>query len=157
MEGEVKEQIELRDGDIYRWSWVNPPEHEPYWCKSQVAIAMNGVLRDTYWPSEPKPVQTNKVNLTYIGNVYELTEITRGDEQYYDPADVVDLRHANAGRASVYVQPGAVRSAVKIAERIRWKIEEAQNTKRHAENTIERLTETLEQVESGENLDGLWF
>jgi hypothetical protein len=142
---------------VFRWEWIAPPKHDPYWCKSQIAIVRGGELFDTYWEASPKLVSLNKVNLKRLGNLHDMTEITRGDEQYYDPADVVDLRHANSSRASVYIQPGAVRSAVKIAERIRWKIEEAQNTRRHAENTIERLTETLEQVEKGENLDSVWF
>lgn len=34
----MKEQIELRDGDIYRWSWVNPPEHEPYYGKQSLCL-----------------------------------------------------------------------------------------------------------------------
>lgn len=154
----MKEQIELRDGDVFRWEWIDPPEHAPYWCKSQIAVVRGGELFDTYWEaSSPTRILKDRVKLTLLGNLYEMTQITRGDEQYYDPADVVDMRHANSSRASIYIQPGAVRSAAKIVDRIRRKIEEAQNTKRHAELTIERLTETLAQVQKGENLDSVWF
>jgi len=165
-------KTELRDGDIYRWSWINPPEHEPYWCKTRLAIAQKGKLFDLFrvhhgskfiqggWGptcSSDYALPGDKIETELLANIHDMDEIPRGDERYYDPADVVDLRHSNNSSAPIYIKRGAVRNADKIAERIRQKISEAEYQRRSAEDDIRRFTETLRYVEDGGELSSVWF
>ena len=164
--------MELRNGDILRWVWIDVPKTDPYWCKSRVAIVNDGNLYDTFWIHHgskfiqggwgpdfhgARSLPIEQVEMTVIGNIHDMDEIPRGDERYYDPADVVDLRHSNNTNAPLYIKKGAKRSAEKIAERIREKMAEAERTRLSAERDINELREKLAYVESGENLDSVWF
>lgn len=168
----MDETTELRDGNIYRWSWINPPEHEPYWCKTRMALAKKGKLFDLFWVHHGSKFRQggwgptcqneyalpiDRIELNLIANINDMDEIQHGDEQYYHPSDVMDLRHSNNGMAPLYVKKGATRSAEKIAERIRKKMADAERDRQWAEQKVKELREKLAYVESGENLDSVWF
>lgn len=168
----MSEKTELRDGDVFRWGWIDPPKTEAYWCKSREGIFNSGNLYDTFWIhhgskfiqggwgpefSGARALPIEQIEITVIGNIHDMNEIPHGDERYYDPSDVVDLRHSNNRSAPLYIKKGAKRSAKKMAERIRDKMVDAERTRLSAEQDLEALREKLAYVEAGENLDSVWF
>lgn len=148
----------MRDGDIYFWSWSVPESHSfGYHCWARKAIVKNGVLRDTYWHgSGEKELNLDIVNIEYQGNIHEMTEISKHEVDYYRPEDVVDMRHANSGRASIYVKPGASRDAKIMRKHIDYRIERAKGEIRSAESLIERLMEARAEIDVG-NLDKVYL
>jgi hypothetical protein len=102
------------EGDIFRWRWT-PEEYERrqkdcgstvYWCKSQIAICNDGVLRDTFWGSsgDNYRLDLDRVQITFLGNPANMKRIGGDDRVFYKPDDVVDTSHPNDRSAPVYVK-----------------------------------------------------
>lgn len=102
---------DLKDGDIYRWSYCEEGDDRPYGryhCCSRIAVVRNGRLHDTYWPcgSDGKSFGADdllKLDLVYIGNFDTLEKSHEWQADYYDDADIVDLNHANSSRGNFYL------------------------------------------------------
>ncbi len=165
-------QTELQEGDIYRWEWIDPPDHEPYWGKTQRALVINGKLFDLFrvhhgsrfieggWGpscSRDDALPVDDIHITLIANINHMNEIPHGDEKYYDPDDVIDLRNSNNSLAPLYTRNGAVKSAKKIEERIRDKLNKAESDREFLDRKIKDLQEKLAHIESGGSLDKFWF
>lgn len=114
----------MKKGDIYRWSFKNPPEHMPYHCCSQIAEFDGVILRDTYWHDHTsgrswRPEETEALELTFVANREDLESYGVDAHDYYAPEDVVDLRHPNNGsRDQVYIRKGAKRCAARAGESV---------------------------------------
>lgn len=142
---------QMRDGDIYFWSWKNASERfMPYHCCARIAVVKNGVLLDTFWHGSDNKVITRKVaTLTYKGNVDEMRTIHEGEIDYYRHEDVVDMRHPNDSRAPIYVKKEASRNAARMTERLLWRLESERSKISFAEGQIAELEDALEKVASG--------
>lgn len=149
----------LREGDIYFWRWKDGQSPKllgssdyAYWCKSQKAIVRKGLLIDTYWTdmSSDRAIDPERVELEYKGNESELRRISEEEISYHLWEDVVDMRHANDSRAGIFVKPGAVRSAARIMEFLRYRRERREADIRYANNDIERIDKALARVQAGD-------
>ena len=79
---EITKTTEIKDGDIFRWKYTDekPGDNHPwqrYHCKSQIAIAKDGRLMDTYWSGHSDhwweyDEALEKLVLTFLGNFSEL-------------------------------------------------------------------------------------
>ena len=144
----------MKDGDIYFWRWKDSISRPyAYHCYSQKAVVVKGTLRDTYWHdyemSGERILPLDKVDLTYMGNRDEMTAIQRHEAAYYKPDDVVDMAHANASRAPVYIKPGAERDPATMMAFLEYKIEREESSIRSATNSIERLRKDIQAVQEG--------
>jgi hypothetical protein len=150
----------MNKGDIYRWAYKNPPEHMPYHCRSQIAVFDGERLWDTFWqigdsyggghswtPEEAE----QELQLTFLANHADLESYGPDAHHYYDPQDVVDLRHPNRrDRSLVYVRKGARRSAEKMRETLNYTIELTNTDIEVARRRIERCYELLERINNGD-------
>jgi len=153
------EEAPLKEGDIYFWRWregAEPRLHGSsqysYWCKSCKAIVRKGLLLDTYWTdmSSDRAIDPARVVLEYKGNEATLRKIPEWDIPYYEPDDVVDMRHANDARGPVYVKPEAKRSAARILEHLRYVRERNESKISWAQSSIQRIDEEIARVEGGD-------
>ncbi len=96
----------MKNGDIYFWSWKNPPGDFPYYGKSRKAVVIDDELRDNllYFL-----VPLDQVEIEYKGNINELETIPPKKVHYYRKIDVVDMRSSTGEQHPVYIQPGAKR------------------------------------------------
>lgn len=148
----------MKDGDIYRWRYTNERAKGglgswgAYHCKSQRARVCNGKLFDTYWGSQSDGSWLNpeEIELEYLGNENELQEISSGKIAYYDPSDVIDMRHSNNSRDKIYIKPGANFSAAAMMDHVKAKLEAAESDIRIAEGRAERYREAIIQIKNGD-------
>jgi len=102
----MKMMTEVKEGDIYRWSYKNEDEYyqkhsasgTAYWCmdRQAVAIERNGriVLVDTYWNGpDPKLVRisdsthfvdVDKVDLEFVCNANDVIALHSWEQEDYD-------------------------------------------------------------------------
>lgn len=149
----------LKEGDVFRWQYSEPdPEKDRPWgryhCCSNIAIVnASGRLCDTYWMgSEGRnfgPEDLPRLKLTYIGNLSELDKAREYQADYYDDADIVNLNHSNSTRDNFYLRKGAQRSATKMLEVARRKLERSESDERLAARRSEELREAITRIEAG--------
>lgn len=156
----MTETIEqLREGDIYRWSYQNPNAshglYGNYHCCSRIAVVHHGRLRDTYWHSwsdgrsfgvEDLPA----LDLKFIGNFANLDPAKEYQADYYDDADIVDLNHANSTRGNLYLRKGAKRSRDKMEAIARQRFAEAESDFHTARRRMDEIGKIIDRIESGE-------
>jgi hypothetical protein len=150
----------LQDGDVYRWRYKEPGPNDGAWgryhCCSQIAIAKDGWLRDTYWHSRGDtdrtfgPDDLSKLELTFLGNLSELERAEEWKADYYADADIVNLNHANSSRGNFYLRKGAQRSADKMLEVARYKLEREESVERSAQFAQERLRAAIAALQGGD-------
>ena len=123
-----------------------------YHCRSQKAVVVNGRLLDTFWGdnSSDRAIDPARLDLRYMGNANELRKINEHEIPYYEEEDIVDMRHSNSSRETVYAQPTAKRSKRRILEHLKYKRERAESEIRWAANTIERLDQAIDRVNGGD-------
>lgn len=153
---------QIKDGDIFRWSYREPVDYNRYHCCSRIAVATRGRLLDTFWSGSYDgarsfgPDDFPRLDLTYLGNFADLEKTPEWEADYYADADIVNLNHSNSTRDNFYIRKGAKRSAAKMLEVARRKLEESESKKRMAESAIERLHETIAKIETGE-IEGVYL
>lgn len=148
----------MREGDIYRWSYVEPGDDRDYGryhCCSRIAVITKGRLRDTFWSlaSDGRSFgldELSKLNLTYVANFEDLERHPEWQVDYYDDADIVNLNHSNSTRDNFYIRKGAKRSPTKMLAVARRKIEECESNIRSANWTMEKLRAAINRIEAGE-------
>jgi hypothetical protein len=155
----------MQDGDIYRWSYKDfDGTGLEYWCKSRIAIVHDGKLLDTYWMrhggkrygdygpcySEGRVIPADTVDLKLMGNLSNLVEIWPEEAKFYDPTDVVDLRHPNNSHAPVMVRKGAERSREIVINSLEMQIEELDREARFLSGQADDKRAILQRVLSGE-------
>lgn len=146
----------MKDGDIYRWEWKDVEAHggygdfRAYHCKSQIAVCKDGVLYDTFWGiSWEHTVSVKDVNLTFLGNSNEMSEIREYEMPYYRRQDIVDTRHSNNRRAPIYLKAGAERDAETMLAHATYKRETAERERDSADRDINHWTEIESAIQSG--------
>lgn len=106
----------LREGDIYHWSWKPGSQAldrlDPYWCRARLAQVRGGRLLDLYWgrmAGADEAISPADVDLALVANMADLEQpVYRPAHEFYESADIVNLRHANGGE--VWVRKGAAPS-----------------------------------------------
>lgn len=145
-------EIELKDGQIYRWCFkdVSGSMRDPYWCKSNIAIVINGKLRDTFWGTDSSNFcpKADEVDLTYMGDIGWPT-IQEYQVPYYAREDICDTRHSNSSGAKIYLRPGAQRNKDRMLEEIEWREGQAKSEINMATSRLGWLKTAREQIEAG--------
>lgn len=147
----------MNKGDIFRWSFKEPPEHMPYHCCSCIAEFDGTRLRDTYWHSAsdgrswtPEEARERLV-LTFVANREDLESYGPGAHDYYAPENVVDLRHPNNGsRDQVYIRKGAKRCAAVMRQTLHYTIERSESEIDMATRRIEECGALLDKINAGD-------
>lgn len=155
------------DGDIYTWEWADPKRldrADVYWCQSQTAIVIAGKLYDTFWMHHggkyvdgkgwgPRPANRSlhpgDVMLTYVANLDGLHEVRPEELRYYEPEDIVDLRHRNNTNAPTYIRKGAWRSKRAILREIDMARAAAQYDLKIAKAKCDRLDKAEQYARAG--------
>ncbi len=140
----------MKDGDIYFWWWKTPSDSHfiNHHCWSMKAEANNGKLYDTYWSDRSKQLDLEKVEIKHQGNFHEMTKILQ--PAYYRSEDIVDMRHANASQAPIYLKAGAKRDPEIMRELAKNEINISESAIRLAKNRIEQLHEAITLIDTGE-------
>lgn len=150
----------MRDGDVYSWRERGVERRSR--LRTNVAIVVDGRLYDTYWMhhgSSFSPgsggrgygprhhgeacLDTDRIETTLLGNIYEMEEIPPWSARDYRPEDVLDLRHPNNSDAPVYRRSDARPDDGVILERIR-------DEQRSLMDEISYLRRRLARLESEE-------
>lgn len=144
------------EGDIYFWSWnaaTMERHRKSQWggmdpnhcCSHKAIIDSRGRLLDTYWHGGSDSSRTwtqeaaqSQLDLTYIGNLGALVKISYWELDYYEPGDVVDMRHLNNSSGLTFHKPGAVRSRERMLDVVRQRRKEARSQMDSAIYTLER-------------------
>jgi hypothetical protein len=160
---------EIKDGDIFRWRYKDEqPEHRREWgryhCKSQIAIAKGGSLRDTFWFGGGSDNATwsyddaeQKLELTHLGNFFDLERRSEHEAMYYADADCVNLNHANSSKGNFYIRKGAARCREKMRATARERIEQSEREISFAQDRLTRTRELLAAIERGDDLDKVYL
>ena len=152
----------MKDGDIFSWEWKpelgrnNRASFANYHCKSQIAVCRDGVLSDTFWGYASEALDESKIDLTFLGNIHEMTQIPENQEPLYRPEDLIIMRHRNNSGAPTYLKAGSVKSADRMREQAQYRLNVAECDKRHAEWSVQRWQEALSAIERGD-LDSVHF
>lgn len=151
----------MREGDIYRWRYTEEYEDTrglSYHCRSRIAVYENGRLYDTFWGSSPTDtswLNPDKVHLTLLGNRNDLEELS-DNEEYYNPEDLVVMRHSNNSRAKTLVKPEATRDPEVMRKLALEKRGKAERDLQSAARDIARAEVALDAINRGD-IDKLYF
>lgn len=140
-----------RENDIYRWAWKDG-KAPIVGCYAHLAVFADGALRDTYWHDwrTQSCLDLEKVELTLLGNIDDYREIYRWEAVYYDPADIIDMRHANNSNAPVYLLKSATKSPEHMLEIADGKMRQAYGDIIRAEGQIKYLEATIARIKAGD-------
>jgi hypothetical protein len=156
----------FRVNDVYSFRW-NDYKKSTHCFDGQLIVKQreNGDLyfMDTYWASKHngfthygdnrwmsiEDAQKNGV-LTFRCNLDEVEEVNEGERLYHADEDVLDLSYQNGCYKFFVKRKGAVRSKDKMIESVKQKLEDALHRKSSAEWSIEKYTELLAKVQSGD-------
>jgi hypothetical protein len=153
---------ELKEGDIYRWSYREPGDDATwgrYHCCSRIGVVRNGMLHDTYWQignnfgngrSFAIPNGLSNIDLTFVANFADLERADEHNEDYYADADIVNLNHANSSRGNFYLRKGAKRCAAKMIEVAKHGIEKAERDERWAAERAKDLRAKIIKIAEGD-------
>lgn len=159
----------IKDGDIFRWRYKNEkPEHRREWgryhCRSQIAVAKDGWLADTFWGSRsdgtamwPCDEAREILVLEKLGNLSEVEKRPEYEAMYYDDADIVDINHSNSSRGNFYVRKGADRSRHKMIQIAAEKAAAAERERDSALSKIERYKQALADLAAGKPLEEVYL
>lgn len=148
--------IEIKEGDIYFWTYKDSlgSQSALYWCKAQKAISYeDGKLCDIYWGDKREPLNLEKVNLVFKGNINNLTLISKYEVKYYKEKDIVSLRHPNSYEDKIYIPQGTERDKTMMLNFVKSNIENEKVSIRFSNNEIERLIKLIPLIEAGELKD----
>lgn len=151
----------MNEGDVFRWSYKagklpSSDTTAAYWCRSRIATYQGGFLGDTYWgESDRRWVREDEVDLTFLGNLNDYEPLSSKGRHYYDPADILDLSHANDTRRKPLVRKGAQPSPAALIEYCKYQIEKEESAKRSAERQIEFLQKAIADIEAGK-INEVW-
>lgn len=158
---------QINDGDIFRWRYKDEtPEQCRTWgryhCKSQIAIARDGVLADTFWHGSPSTFWTyadalRDLDLVRLGNLTQLEKRPEYEVMYYDDADCVNLNHSNSSRDNFYVRKGAPRSRAKMRSTLNDRIADLTREQAHAEHKLDRAREQLAAIDRGDDIEKVYL
>lgn len=144
----------MREGDVFFWRWKDGARlgtSSPYHCWSRIAVVGgDGKLRDTFWSdNSDKLVPVDEVDLTFRGNIREMTKIPYYEAQFYREQDVVDMRHSNNSHAPVYVVPNAAKDPVVMRALVLERIRNARQEVEYQTRLISTLEHELSAIDEG--------
>lgn len=154
----------LVKNDIVSWKWKdkarqNFAPYGDYHCYSGMAVFNGTSLKDTYWfgymTSDRSSLPIKDVKYTLLGNIDNLTEI-KDDTKYYNPSDIIDMRHANASNAEIYLKSGKSRCAQAMLYAVTHEISSVERCIENDRQRLLRLNDHKSSIENGE-LEGIWF
>lgn len=151
----------FKEGDFYRWSfkeeYTKGKSYEGlYWCKSQIAYFDGKYLKDTYWStgSSNYEIDLLKVNLVFIGNIFDYEKISEYEKQYYDPKDILDVSHPNNRISnSLFVRKGASRSKEVILVKLQEQIDKEQSEINYHNHNLAHLLDKQTQLQDNDDVD----
>lgn len=152
----------MKNGDIYKWSYKESTGDQTllYWCKSRIAVVVNGVLKDTYWSNgshhEHGFLDPERVDLEFIANFKDLTPIQQYEVKYFDEKDIVDITNQNSFQHQIFLRKGAVKSLEKIKEGLQREIESKEGEVSYLTGRILDLKKSLDNL-SEENKNSTYF
>jgi hypothetical protein len=143
--------MDPKENDIYHWSWKEG-RAPIVGCYAHLAVFTGGALRDTYWHDwkTQSHIELDRVELTLLGNMDECDVISRWQTAYYDPADVIDMAHANSSNAPVLLKRTATKNQEWMLARTEEKFAEANRAKERAERDIADLQDKLKRIKAGD-------
>lgn len=128
----------------------------------------NVTFYDTFWDIykrdhhakifTPDDIGT-KIKLTFIANIEDLEKGNGGDQEYYDPSDLVRLHEQHGCTRSCihhYRKKGAKRSAAIMEQSIRYKLEKIDRDIEQLKYEQNRLNIQLSNMKS-ENIEEIWL
>ena len=158
--------VELKENDVYKFRYnaeYREKLFEPYHAfEGQFIVLKNRnnelVLVDTFWGLEFDQYNDvftleeaqKKGELRFICNLDEVEKIREYKLDYYDDKDTFILTEQSGCRKYYYKKKDAEKSAEKMENVIKEKIEDKKERIKWAKNDIERLEEKLEKVKNGE-------
>lgn len=149
--------IEFRQGDLFRWSYKDESDKfMPYHCCARIAEFVDGTLYDIFWHNFRDGRQWTpedavaKLELIYLGNRTDLIPASPSAHKYYNPEDLVDLRHSNSMTEKVYIKKGAKRSPEVMAAHLHHVIDRSEIEIDLAKSRMKRAIDQLAQIESGD-------
>lgn len=143
----------MKKGDYFNWRYKLEylPEHMAYHCCSQICVFDGNKLTDTFWiGSSNNVIDESKCELTFLGNINDYDKLKQWDIKYYDPKDIMDLRHSNSFEKDVLLKKGAKKNFYLIKSRINSKIEEHKHDIDYRKRQIENLNKELVKINNGE-------
>jgi hypothetical protein len=143
--------IPMKENDIFRWHW-KPGSSWDYHCRSNIAVFVNGGLRDTFWYDWKTRswLEPEAVDLEFLGNIDECETITPWRIPYYRPADIIDMRHSNDGRAPIYLKRSASKDQAMMLEHAEEKERQAYCDKDRAERAIAEWEDKIRRIKEGD-------
>jgi hypothetical protein len=166
---DIMTALTIADGDVFRWHYRDEKDGDRrewgrYHCKSRIAIAKNGCLRDTFWFGGGSDNATwtyseaqQKLVLERLGNLFDLEKRPEYEAMYYADADIVDLNHANSSRGNFYIRKGAERSREKMCATLLERIAAKEREIRFAQDRLDRAREQLAAIERGDDLNAIYL
>jgi hypothetical protein len=157
---ELPTPVKLQEGDIYRWSYLDPKTKQGSWgdyhCCSRIAIVNRGRLRDTFWQiggsfSDGRSFGLEdlpKLELARVANISDLLPAKEYEADYYDDSEIVNLNHSNSPRGNFYLRRGARRSREKMLEVARNNLETSMADERSAASLSEELRGVIRKLEA---------
>lgn len=150
----------MTEGDVFRWAYRDRAVDGlpyAYYCKSRFAVVRGDHLVDTYWglttvlggPRFPIATARETLELDFLGNLGDFERRGEAVAEYYDPADVLDLNHANSTTGNLYVRRGAVRSRDRVAALLGKRLAAAERQERAAAARVASLRSALAGVANG--------
>ena len=149
----------FKEGDFYRWSYKNEilrGTTDTYWCKSQIAYFDGKYLKDTYWStgSSNYEIDLSKVDLVFMGNIFDYEKIYEYEKQYYDPKDILDISHPdNRIGNSLFVRKGASKSKEVMLAKLQEQIDKEQSEIDYHKRSLAHLLDKQKQLQSNDGID----
>lgn len=140
-----------KENDIYRWTWKEG--RKPIiGCYAHLAVFFDGALRDTYWHDWKTQsfIELERVELTLLGNIDDYRVIQRWDALYYDPADIINMSHANNSNGTIYLKLTAGKSQAWMLARAEENESQARRDKDRAERDITEWAEKVSRIKAGD-------
>jgi len=144
----------MKVNDVYRWSYIDPPKIDPYWCKSQIIIVSKNnndefLLEDTYWSggSSTRIFKEHEVGKTieiqFLGNLDDYEKISKYHTRYYNPKDILDISHKNSMGDLIYLKKGAQKDLQIMEKELQYQITKCEDEIRYKTSLLKDLQEKL--------------
>lgn len=161
--------LSWEEGDIYFWSWKGPSANMAYHCLSRKAVVIKTsailALVDTYWGGgggggggyrmwSEENAKCHLI-LEFKGNKKDLVPIQPYWIDYYEPEDIVDMRHSNKSSAEVYRRKDAKRSKERMLDQIAKRRNELARNIESINWRMSDLSQAEDRILAGDDLEGI--
>jgi hypothetical protein len=151
----------MNNNDIFRWSYNEGKLKKrndgdnggtTYWCCSRIAIVSNDRLVDTFWgtsgsnKSWSDDQAEEQLELEFIVNMDDLTNVDPSERAYYLDADCFDLNHSNSTRGNFYIRKGAIKNTDKMRLLLLRGIHEVKSDIASQLHSIEQMESAISDI-----------